>query len=95
MVSVGLLAGPVAEVPLSHLLMRRLQVTGTVLRSRPIEEKIAVAQAFERQVIPLFASGRLRPVIDSVLPMEEARVALERLSRNDSFGKLVLQWETR
>jgi putative PIG3 family NAD(P)H quinone oxidoreductase len=89
---VGLLAGTRAEVNLGALLTRRLTVTGTTLRSRPLEEKIAVARAFERQVLPLFAAGRLHPVVSEVLPMAQVRTALERLSRDDSFGKLVLQW---
>ena len=89
---VGLLAGTRAEVNLGALLTRRLTVTGTTLRSRPLEEKIAVARAFERQVLPLFAAGRLHPVVGDVLPMAQVKTALSRLSANDSFGKLVLQW---
>ncbi|MHB8874303.1 MAG: NAD(P)H-quinone oxidoreductase [Myxococcaceae bacterium] len=90
---VGLLAGLVSEVNLGTLLTRRLTVVGSSLRSRPLEEKIALARAFERQVLPLFAAGRLHPVVDGVLPMSRVREALERLSRNETFGKLVLEWE--
>lgn len=89
---VGLLAGGRAELDLATLLTRRLRLQGTVLRSRPLEEKIALAQAFERQILPLFARGQLAPVIDSVLPMEMAQQALVRLASNQSFGKIVLSW---
>ena len=91
-VLVGLVAGARAEVDLGRLLSQRLQLTGTVLRSRPPEEKMALAQAAERHLLPLFAAGALRPVVDAVLPMADARAGLERLARNDSVGKLVLAW---
>lgn len=89
---VGLVAGASAEVPLRTVLGKRLTVKGTTLRARALEEKIAVARAFERQVVPLFASGRLKPVVDAVLPMTELQPALARLAANDTFGKLVLTW---
>lgn len=89
---VGLLAGPMAEVPLGRVLQKRLQLRGTVLRSRPLEEKIEVAQRFEREVLPLFQRGALKPVVDSVHPFAEAGAAFERMSSNQSFGKIVLEW---
>lgn len=89
---VGLLAGLEARVDLRLLLTRRAQVTGTVLRSRPLEEKIAVARAAERHLLPLFGQRRLRPVIDAVTPFEEIRRAAERVVANETFGKMVLRW---
>ena len=65
-------------------------IVGTVLRPRPLEEKIAATQAFARDVLPLVASGAVKPVVDAVLPAERAREAHERMERNESFGKLVL-----
>lgn len=91
-VVVGLLAGREATVPLGLLLSRRATVIGTVLRSRPPEEKAALAQAFRRRVLPAFASGRLRPTIDEVLPMTSVAEAHARLERGETFGKLVLAW---
>ena len=90
---VGLVAGRQAAVDLDVLLTRRLRVTGTVLRSRPPEEKMALTQAAERSLLPLFRSGTLTPVVDAVYPMREAREALARMGRNDTVGKLVLRWE--
>lgn len=89
---VGLLAGAEATVDLRMILSKRLTVVGTVLRSRPIEEKIVLAQAFERQMLPLFQAGRLRPVIDVVLPMNRVQEGFGRLLSNETFGKVVLQW---
>lgn len=89
---VGLVAGRQASVELDVLLARRLRVTGTVLRGRPPEEKMALAQAAERSLLPLFRSGALTPVVDAVYPMRDAREALARMARNESVGKLVLCW---
>ena len=75
---------------LSLLLRRRIQLAGTVLRSRPLEEKIALAREFSGAVIPLFSGERVRPVMDSVYPFAEIRAAHERLESNDTFGKIVL-----
>lgn len=91
-VVVGLLGGAKAELPLGLLLDRRARVIGTVLRSRPLEEKAALAREFARLVVPLFASGRLRPVVDAVLPMDEVREAHLRMEQNVTFGKVVLVW---
>jgi NADPH2:quinone reductase len=90
---VGLVAGRQASVELDLLLTRRLRLTGTVLRSRPPEEKMALAQAADRHLLPLFRSGALPPVIDAVYPMREAREALSRMARNETVGKLVLRWD--
>jgi NADPH:quinone reductase len=89
---VGLLAGADASVDLRLLLSKRIQVIGTVLRSRPIEEKISVARAFERQMLPLFRSGRLRAVVDSVFRADQVQEAFARMTGNESFGKVVLKW---
>ncbi len=89
---VGLLAGAATTVELRQLLSKRVRVIGTVLRSRPIEEKILLAQAFERQMLPLFAARRLRPVVDSVFPAARVQDAFSRMTGNYSFGKVVLEW---
>ena len=92
MVAVGLLGGAAAELPLGLLLAKRATLIGTVLRSRPLEEKIAVAQRFSHHTLPLFAAGRLKPVIDVVMPMSDVRAAHQRMERNETFGKIVLRW---
>jgi NADPH:quinone reductase-like Zn-dependent oxidoreductase len=77
-------------VELGQLLRSRAAVVGTVLRPRPLEEKIAATRAFARDVLPLVAAGKVRPVVDAVLPLSAAREAHERMERNETFGKLVL-----
>jgi putative PIG3 family NAD(P)H quinone oxidoreductase len=90
---VGLVAGRTAELDLGLLLQKRLTLIGTVLRSRTLEEKIAVAEAFSETALPLFTSGRLRPVLDRVYPFTEVGAAHEYVEGNRNFGKVVLRWE--
>jgi putative PIG3 family NAD(P)H quinone oxidoreductase len=90
LVLVGLLAGARADVDLGLVLRRRLRIFGTVLRSRPLEEKILAAQTLAHAIAPLFVSGALEPVIDRVLPLERAAEAHAYVAANEGFGKVVL-----
>jgi NADPH:quinone reductase len=90
---VGLLAGARADLDLGLLLRKRASIIGTVLRSRPLEEKIALARAFSKRVLPLLSSGRVHPVIDSVYRFDQAAEAHRRMESNETFGKLVLKWD--
>ena len=74
------------------LLGKRASITGSVLRSRPLEEKAALAQSFSKAVLPLFESEKLMPVVDRMMPMEEIGAAHEYMESNASFGKLVMTW---
>lgn len=89
---VGTVAGGKGELNLGLLLRKRLHLVGTVLRSRPLEEKIALARDFADHVLPLLASGRVKPVVDRVLTFAEIHEAHALLESNDSFGKVVLRW---
>ena len=93
MVIVGTMAGATHEVNIGALMGKRLRVHGTVLRARPIEEKIALNQQFVRHVLPLLADGRIRPVVDSVYPLEEVAEAHRYMESNANFGKIVLTME--
>jgi len=64
LILVGLTAGRSAELDLGRILNKRAHIVGTVLRSRPLEEKISLAREFADRMLPLFESKRLRPVID-------------------------------
>ena len=88
---IGTVAGAMATVPIGMVLRKRLTLRGTALRSRTLEEKRAVAQAFARDVVPLFETGALRPTIDQVFELEQIRAAHERLASNATFGKVVLR----
>jgi putative PIG3 family NAD(P)H quinone oxidoreductase len=87
---IGTMAGPKAQVDLGTLMRARASVVGTILRPRPLEEKVAATRAFGRDVLPLVAAGKVRAVVDVVLPLAAAREAHERMERNESFGKIVL-----
>jgi NADPH:quinone reductase len=89
-VVVGLMAGVRSELDMATLLRNRLELRGTVLRSRPIEEKIAAMRSFRRHVVPLLARGQLRPVVDRTFALDEAAAAHEYVQSNRGFGKVVL-----
>ena len=88
---VGTVGGTRVELNLGRVLGKRLELRGTVLRSRSVEEKIAVTQAFAEEVVPLFASGTLRAAIDSEFPLEQIQAAHRRLESDKVFGKVVLR----
>ena len=92
LVLVGLVGGRKTELDLGRVLRHRLQLRGTVLRSRPIEEKIALARAFEDQVIPRFEGEQaaLSPVIDRRFGLSEIAAAHAYMESNANFGKIVL-----
>ena len=77
---------------LRQLMARRVSVRGTMLRARPLEQKAQALRAFEREVLPHLANGRLRPVIDSVLPFERAVEAFERMAASGKRGKVLLRF---
>ncbi|MBC7974367.1 MAG: NAD(P)H-quinone oxidoreductase [Myxococcales bacterium] len=90
-VLVGLLAGPRTEVDLGGILRKRLRVFGTVLRARPLEEKLAVMRTFEAQIVPLLRRGLIAPVIDTVMDLDAAGEAHTRMASNAGFGKIILR----
>jgi NADPH:quinone reductase len=94
MVLVGTVAGGNYELEARYMLGKRLKVWGTVLRARALEEKIEVTQKFAAEVVPLLASGVLRPNIDSVFKLPDIGKAHQRLESNESFGKVVVTFES-
>ena len=90
LILVGTTSGSKAEIDYSIAMSKRLRIMGTSLRTRSIEEKATATRLFAQHVVPLLASGAVRPVIDRVFKMEEVRQAHQRLESNESFGKVVL-----
>ena len=90
LIFVGTTSGAKAEIDYAVVMRKRLRIMGTSLRTRSIEEKATATRLFAQQVGPLLASGKVRPVIDRVFPMEQVRAAHQRIESNDSFGKVVL-----
>ena len=89
-VVVGTIAGSHAQLDLRLLMRKRGVLRGTVLRSRPLEERILLARALERHLVPLFETRALRPVVDRVLTLAEAAEAHRAVQSNETFGKVVL-----
>jgi len=90
-VLVGLLAGARNELDLGGVLRKRLRIFGTVLRARPLEEKIAAMRSFEAHVVPLLQRGLITPVIDTIMDLDAAAAAHERMASNVGFGKIILR----
>jgi NADPH:quinone reductase-like Zn-dependent oxidoreductase len=78
-------------VPIFDIMRRRLTLTGSTLRPRSIEFKTMVADEIARTVWPYVEGGRLKPVIDSVFPLDQAAEAHARMEQGDHIGKIVLR----
>lgn len=90
-VLVGLVGGTMAQLNLGVLLRRRLQVIGTVMRSRDAEERTELTRAVRDQVVPRFETGELFPVVDRVFDLREAAEAHAYMEENRNAGKIVLR----
>jgi putative PIG3 family NAD(P)H quinone oxidoreductase len=90
LVLVGLLAGRSAEIDLEALLSRRQRIIGSVLRPRSRDEKTRLVEGFGAFAVPRLRAGRLRPVIDRVLPLAAAAEAYAAMAGGGCFGKIVL-----
>ncbi len=90
-VQVGVMGGGDATVPVGELLRRRIRWIGTVLRGRPPEEKAAVSRRCAHDLVPLFESGALRPVIDRRYPLAEVGAAHTYVASNANVGKVLLE----
>jgi NADPH2:quinone reductase len=92
LVIIAVQGGVKAQFDAGLVLRRRLTITGSTLRPRPVAFKGAVAAALHERVWPLIASGRIRPVLHSVLPATEAAQAHALMESNQHVGKIVLTW---
>jgi NADPH2:quinone reductase len=81
---------PKATVDFRRLMLKRLTHTGSTLRSRPVTEKAAIAQAIETNVWPLIAAGKVKPVIFKTFPLAQAAAAHALMETNAHIGKIVL-----
>lgn len=90
-VVVGLVAGTTAEINLGELLQKRVEVIGTVMRSRPLEEKIEAAKLLTKSLCPWLEAGVVRPIIDRTFPLSAAVEAHAYVASNASFGKVLLR----
>ena len=91
LVLIGLMGGAKAEIPLGLLLAKRLSVIGSTLRGRTNEEKARLSQAFAARFFADLESGAVRPVVDRVLPLDEAPAAHRVMKASEHFGKILLR----
>jgi len=91
-VIIAVQGGVKAEVDAGLVLRRRLTITGSTLRPRPVEFKGAIARSLRERVWPLLAAGKVRPVIHSTFPADQAAQAHELMESNQHTGKIVLTW---
>jgi NADPH:quinone reductase-like Zn-dependent oxidoreductase len=89
-VQVGVMGGGSATFPLGMLLPKRASLVGTVLRARPLEEKVAITRRFATEVLPLFEHGDLHPVIDRRFPLEDIADAHRHVESNANIGKVLI-----
>jgi NADPH2:quinone reductase len=92
LILLGFLQGATATVDLNPVLRKRLEVIGTVMRTRMQDERIELFAMFEREFLPHFASGRARAVVGSVLPMADIAAAHQAMEKDETFGKVILAW---
>lgn len=90
LVMIAFLQGPQANLNLMRLMLKRLTLTGSTLRSRSNEEKARIGAEVERRVWPWIEAKLVRPVIDSTFPLDEADAAHARLQSGEHAGKIVL-----
>lgn len=95
LILVGAVGGADARFDGRQVLFKRLRLQGTVMRSRSLPERIAVADTFADEIIPRLERGELRPVIDTVYPLAQVADAHRRLESNDTTGKLILELPAR
>lgn len=89
-VQIAFQGSPKATVDFRRIMLKRLHHTGSTLRSRSVEDKGLIAQAIAEKVVPLLATGKVKPVMDSTFPLAEAAKAHARMESSAHIGKIVL-----
>jgi len=91
LVIIGLMGGIEAPLPIAQMMMRRLRVIGSTLRARPIEAKTRIMGDLQERVWPLIESGAIKPIIEEVIPIDEANRGHELIASNTTVGKVILE----
>jgi NADPH:quinone reductase-like Zn-dependent oxidoreductase len=91
LVFLATMGGSDAQVNLRTVMSKRIQILGCTLRSRTLEEKLAVTRRFATHVVPLLASSQVVPIIEEVYPLHEIARAHKAMAENRNFGKLILR----
>src|SRR6266516_3219271 len=93
LVSLAMLGGVQANVNLGLVMAKRIQIRGCTLRTRTLEEKLAVTRRFATHALPLLARGQIRPIVEQVYPLHEIATAHRTMEENRNFGKLILSMD--
>jgi putative PIG3 family NAD(P)H quinone oxidoreductase len=91
LVMIGLMGGAKATINLGLLMMKRLRIIGSTLRAQPIAKKTEIMNNLNENVWPSLESGDIKPIIDSVIPIEEVDKAHKLMESNQTFGKVILK----
>ena len=92
LVLINMMLGKDVQVDLSLVMMKRLTITGSTLRSRDTNFKASIARKLEKNIWPLLASGQIKPIINKVFPVGEAAEAHRLMESSEHIGKIVLSW---
>lgn len=85
------LKGASAQVSVRSIMLKRLQLTGSTLRPRPVAFKAAIAAALKQHVWPLLEAGKIKPVVHAALPLREASAAHRMMEASEHIGKIMLR----
>ncbi len=91
LVVIGIMGGIKAELNIALMMVKRQKILGSVLRSRPVAEKAAIIADFNNTVMPLFAEGKIEPLISDVFSLDNAADAHRAMEQGSHFGKIVLE----
>jgi len=91
LVIIGVISGIKAELNLALMMVKRQQIIGSVLRSRPVSEKGEIVAEFVRRAMPKFADRTIVPIIEKAFPIEQVADAHRMMEEDKHFGKIVLK----
>jgi NADPH2:quinone reductase len=91
LVVIGVISGIKAELNLAVMMVKRQQIVGSVIRSRPVAEKGEIVAEFTRRALPRFADRTIAPIIEKVFPLAQAADAHRMMEADKHFGKIVLK----
>lgn len=89
-VIIATLGGAKSQFNASELMVRRLSITGSTLRARPVAFKASIAQALQQNVWPLLAKGKIKPIVHATFPLEQAAQAHAMMEAGEQIGKIIL-----
>ena len=90
LVQIAFMKGPKVEIDLTPIMLKRLTITGSTLRARPIAQKAKIAEALTREVWPLIEAGKAKPIVHATFPLEKAADAHRVMEESSHMGKIVL-----